>query len=113
MKRAPENGGRTRHWAARGIGSRLRQTPADSRSQPQRAVGTDLVGVDLLRRPDGTYTVLELNGAVEFTSEYSLSERDVYEETAEALGLLPGWRDDVPVPVVEESVADVPSAAGL
>ncbi len=98
-------------------GTRHRVSPsADARRlavAAAAAVGTDLVGVDLLRRPDGTYTVLELNGAVEFTSEYSLSERDVYEETAEALGLLPGWRDDVPVPVVEESVADVPSAAGL
>ena len=52
------------------------------------AVGADLVGVDLLERPDGTYTVIEMNGAVEFTHEYGLGCRDVYGEVARALGLV-------------------------
>ena len=46
------------------------------------AVGGDLVGVDLLPLPDGHYVVLEVNGAVEFTSDYSLAGRDVFDEVA-------------------------------
>ena len=34
-----------------------------------RAVGAELVGVDLLPTPAGGWTVLELNGAVEFTTD--------------------------------------------
>ena len=49
-----------------------------------RAIGASLVGVDLLPIPNGGWTVLELNGAVEFTSEYSASS-DVFEETADLL----------------------------
>ena len=52
------------------------------------AVGTDLVGVDLLPCSDGTYTVIELNGAVEFTPEYGLGDRSVHAAIAEALGLV-------------------------
>jgi RimK family alpha-L-glutamate ligase len=44
----------------------------------------DLVGVDLLPTPDGGWVVLELNGAVEFTDEYSL-DRDVFAAASEAL----------------------------
>jgi len=44
----------------------------------------DLVGVDLLPTPGGGWVVLELNGAVEFTEEYSL-DRDVFVAAAEAL----------------------------
>ena len=54
---------------------RLAVTAAD-------AVGVDLVGVDLLPLPDGGYTVLELNGAVDFTSEYSLPGGNVFEAVA-------------------------------
>ncbi len=36
------------------------------------ATGADLIGVDLLPDGDGGYTVIELNGAVEFTHDYSL-----------------------------------------
>jgi RimK family alpha-L-glutamate ligase len=46
------------------------------------AVGADLVGVDLLPLPGGGYTVLELNGAVDFTSEYSINGTDVFEAVA-------------------------------
>ena len=49
------------------------------------AVAGDLVGVDLLPLPNGDYVVLEVNGAVEFTSDYSLAGRDVFEEVAEAV----------------------------
>lgn len=50
-----------------------------------RAVGTDLVGVDLLPDSTGGWVVLELNGAVDFTSEYSLDGADVFEAAAGAL----------------------------
>jgi RimK family alpha-L-glutamate ligase len=47
------------------------------------AVGdADLVGVDLLPLPDGGYSVLELNGAVDFTAEYSLDGTDVFRAVA-------------------------------
>lgn len=49
------------------------------------AVAGDLVGVDLLPLPNGHYIVLEVNGAVEFTSDYSLAGRDVFEEVAGAI----------------------------
>lgn len=41
------------------------------------AAGADLVGVDLLPDGQGGWTVLELNGAVEFTVEYGL-DRDPF-----------------------------------
>jgi RimK family alpha-L-glutamate ligase len=47
------------------------------------AVEADLVGVDLLPLPNGGYTVLEVNGAVDFTSEYSLGGQDVFDAIAE------------------------------
>ena len=48
------------------------------------AADADLVGVDLLPTPAGGWVVIELNGAVEFTSDYSL-DRDVFVAAAEAL----------------------------
>jgi RimK family alpha-L-glutamate ligase len=48
------------------------------------AVGADLVAVDLLPCRDG-YVVLELNGAADFTSDYSVGGRDVFDEVARAL----------------------------
>lgn len=54
-----------------------------------KAIGADLVGVDLVP-VDGGYTVIELNGAVDFDPDYSLPDEDVYERSARALGLAPG-----------------------
>jgi RimK family alpha-L-glutamate ligase len=48
------------------------------------ALGGDLVGVDLL--PHGrSYTILEVNGAVDFTPEYALDGGDVFELALDAL----------------------------
>jgi RimK family alpha-L-glutamate ligase len=49
------------------------------------ALGTDLVGVDLLPDGDGGWVVLELNGAVQFTREYRLGGQDVFERVVQAL----------------------------
>ncbi len=49
---------------------------------------SDLIGVDLYPM-DGSWVVLELNGAVEFDRTYSLPSRDIYADLAEALGLRP------------------------
>ena len=49
------------------------------------AVGGSLVGVDLLPVGDGGWTVLELNGAVDFTHEYSVDGADVFADAARAL----------------------------
>lgn len=46
-----------------------------------RAIEGDLVGADLLPTPDGSFVVLELNGAVEFNHQYALDENDVYART--------------------------------
>ena len=45
--------------------------------QAAAAVGGDLVGVDLLPDGDG-WRVIEINGAVDFTDDYALDERDVF-----------------------------------
>ena len=49
------------------------------------AVGGDLVGIDLLPLADGGWVVLEANGAVDFTSDYSIGERDVFDVVAECI----------------------------
>lgn len=49
------------------------------------AVDGDLVGVDLLPTTDGGFVVLEVNGAVDFTRDYSLGSRDVFAAAAAAL----------------------------
>lgn len=51
-----------------------------------RATGGDLVGVDLLPADIGTWVVLEVNGAVDFTSLYSLDD-DVFAAATAALAL--------------------------
>jgi RimK family alpha-L-glutamate ligase len=48
------------------------------------ALGIDLVGVDLLPTSAGEYTIVELNGAADFTSEYNLEE-DVFAAAVAAL----------------------------
>ena len=48
------------------------------------AAGADLIGVDLLPDGDGGHTVLELNGAVDFTREYRL-DRDPFVAAAAEL----------------------------
>jgi ribosomal protein S6--L-glutamate ligase len=62
--------------------------PAEARAlaiEAAAALGGDLLGVDLLPDGNGGWTVLEINGAVDFTSEYSLDGGDVFAEVAHAL----------------------------
>jgi [lysine-biosynthesis-protein LysW]--L-2-aminoadipate ligase len=49
------------------------------------AVGGHLVGVDLLPLRDGGWIVLEVNGAVDFNSEYALDTSDVFGRVRDAL----------------------------
>ena len=49
-----------------------------------RATGLDLCGVDLLPLANGEWTVIEINGAVEFTSDYRLLG-DPFDLAAESL----------------------------
>ncbi len=63
------------------------QPPADARAialAAARAIDGALVGVDLLPADVGTWVVLEVNGAVDFTSAYSLEE-DVFAAATAAL----------------------------
>jgi tetrahydromethanopterin:alpha-L-glutamate ligase len=46
------------------------------------AVGADFVGVDLLPVRPGRYVVLEVNGAVDFTTDYAVDGVDPFEEVA-------------------------------
>ncbi|MBA3841619.1 MAG: ATP-grasp domain-containing protein [Actinobacteria bacterium] len=67
--------------------------PADARGvalAAAAAISGDLVGVDLLPADVGTWVVLEVNGAVDFTAAYSL-ENDVFSAARTALcaGRLP------------------------
>ena len=49
------------------------------------AVAGDVVGVDLVAGPSGKWIVLEVNGAVDFTRDYSLHGRRVFDDVATAL----------------------------
>ena len=63
----------------------VRRPPDDARELALRAasaVNGDLVGVDLLPTPDGSWTVIEVNGAVEFDETYAT---DVHRRTVERL----------------------------
>jgi RimK family alpha-L-glutamate ligase len=69
-----------------GVRRRVSELPRETHLLARAAAEAarlSLVGVDLLPTATG-WTVLELNGAVEFTSEYSLAG-DVYVEAAAAL----------------------------
>lgn len=65
------------------------------------AAGADLVGVDLLPCPDGGWTVIELNGAVEFNDLYD-PDGDVFASAAFELSRLalgcPGGAEQAHVP---------------
>ena len=67
---------------------RATDPPAGARAlavEAAAAIDGDLVGVDLLPDGNGGWTVLELNGAVDFTMEYSLDGTNVFAEIIEAL----------------------------
>jgi RimK family alpha-L-glutamate ligase len=49
------------------------------------ASGLDLVGVDLLPTGPGGFTVIELNGAVDFRPGYAFPARDVFDDAIAAL----------------------------
>jgi RimK family alpha-L-glutamate ligase len=51
------------------------------------ALGIDFAGVDLLPQPDGSWTVLELNGAVDFTRDYALDGDPFVAAARELAGL--------------------------
>jgi glutathione synthase/RimK-type ligase-like ATP-grasp enzyme len=61
--------------------------PAEARAMAiaaAAAIGGDLVGVDLLPADLGTWVAIEVNGAVDFNSTYSLTD-DVFAEARRAL----------------------------
>jgi RimK family alpha-L-glutamate ligase len=66
------------------------------------AAGLDLAGVDLLPTGPGGYSVIELNGAVDFRDCYSFPGRNVFDDAMAALAGAPG---ETPV----EAVAAVPT----
>jgi RimK family alpha-L-glutamate ligase len=73
------------------LGGTPRETEAPSLARAlgvaaAAAIGADLVGVDLLPTADG-YTVLELNGAVDFNDGYARPGHDIFVDAAGALGL--------------------------
>ena len=67
------------------------------------AIGIDLAGVDLLP-VDGGWTVLELNGAVDFDRRYALPGLDPFAAAARQLGLVPSGA--MPLHAREERAMD-------
>ena len=110
--------GAVERWAAGGewrtnIALGGKRVPADPPLEARllavaaaHAVGTDLAGVDLLPDGSGGFVVLEVNGAVDLTEEYSLGGEAVFERAADAL-LASGYarRDE------EEAQAATPHSA--
>jgi len=88
-------------------GSRRRTTPSSEACEvairAAAAVGGDLVGIDLLPDEDG-WRVIEINGAVDFTDDYSLDGQDVF-----ALAVEPF----VPTPVAQPADDASPLLAGV
>jgi RimK family alpha-L-glutamate ligase len=98
--------GEWRTNVALGATRRPANPPAEARAlalAAATALGSDLVGVDLLARADGSWMVLELNAAVDFTREYGLDGRNPFDETVRALGLA----------VPEPERAGYPATAGV
>lgn len=63
----------------------LMSVPADAAVlalEAAAAVDGDLVGIDLVGRPSREWLVLEVNGAVDFTLDYSLPGRSVFDDVA-------------------------------
>lgn len=71
-------------------GSRRRTRPSPEACsvavRAAAAVGGDLVGVDLLPSERG-WRVIEVNGAVDFTDDYALDDRDVFARAVEPFAL--------------------------
>jgi [lysine-biosynthesis-protein LysW]--L-2-aminoadipate ligase len=65
-----------------------------------KASGLDLVGVDLLPTGPGGFSVIELNGAVDFRPVYALGEGDVF---ARAVAALAGGEAESPAAVAQIS----------
>jgi RimK family alpha-L-glutamate ligase len=66
----------------------ISSTAAELAARAATAIGIDFAGVDLLPTADG-WTVLELNGAVDFDLRYAWPGTDLYTSIARALGLVP------------------------
>src|SRR5262245_47506162 len=84
-RRAPEGEWRTN--VALGAERESTEPPQPAREiavAAAAAVEGDLVGVDLMPTSDGGWVVIEVNGAVEFTDEYSLG-RDIFSAAIDAL----------------------------
>jgi hypothetical protein len=97
-RRAPRRAGGVAHERCAGRGEAGHAAAAGGgRARPRAvaAVGADLAGVDLLPLPDGGWTVLEVNGAVDFTLQY---RRDRTSSRSAVEGLLdPLWPRSEPV----------------
>ncbi len=80
--------------------------PDDARELAIRAaevIGIDLAGVDLMHTDHG-WTVLELNGAVDFDWNYAIDGRDPFKAIAGALGLMVLIQTQPTTPRTEEAM---------